>query len=512
MMAGRSTPNGDAPWPTLEQAKVRVLDHQRKLHRWTVTDPGRRFDDLFNLVCDRATLVVAWDRVARNKGARTAGVDGDTRRSVERRGVHPFLADLRSALRDGSFRPLPVRERLIPKKGGKSYRRLGIPALVDRVGQMALKLVLEPIFEAEFYPSSYGYRPSRSAHDAIAEIRHFTNRPSSYEWVIEGDIKACFDTVDHQILMRLVERRIADRKVLRLIRAFLRAGVIEAHGGYAASLTGTPQGGIASPLLANVYLSEFDRHFQELWESTMSPRWRRQHRTRRGLPNYRMIRYADDWVVVLDGSRDDAEALRDEIAGMLADRLAMTLAMDKTLVTHVDAGFDFLGTHIRRVTRDDRRVVMLTFPSKASLTAVKHKIKQATGPGTTSLRLADVLRTVNPILRGWATYHRHGAAKRTFDYLGHYTWWRMIYWLRRKHPHMTWKQTRRRYYGAGRICEDGIVLYDPASMPIRRYLYRGERIETPYNVGMIEARLRGHRHDDVELVGRVSELIANSPP
>ena len=152
MMAGRSTPNGDAPWPTLEQAKVRVLDHQRKLHRWTVTDPGRRFDDLFNLVCDRATLVVAWDRVARNKGARTAGVDGDTRRSVERRGVQPFLADLRSALRDGSFRPLPVRERLIPKKGGKSYRRLGIPALVDRVGQMALKLVLEPIFEADCAP------------------------------------------------------------------------------------------------------------------------------------------------------------------------------------------------------------------------------------------------------------------------------------------------------------------------------------------------------------------------
>lgn len=202
--ARRSSLNSDAPWPGLGEARERVLDHQRKLHRWANAEPERRFGDLFNLVCDRATLVVAWEQVASNRGARTAGVDAETRHAVERRGAVPFLEDLRSSLREGSFRPLPVREATIPKKGGK-LRRLGIPTLRDRVAQMALKLVLEPIFEADFYPSSYGYRPGRRAQDAIAEIHHFTSRPSNYEWVIEGDIKACFDNVDHRILMSQVE-------------------------------------------------------------------------------------------------------------------------------------------------------------------------------------------------------------------------------------------------------------------------------------------------------------------
>jgi RNA-directed DNA polymerase len=238
--------NNDAPWPGWFTADRRVLDHQRKLHRWARSEPYRRFDDVFNLVCDRATLVVAWDRVSGNRGARTAGVDAVTRRHVEEEiGVLPFLEELRCSLRDGSFTALPVRRVAIPKKSGK-LRFLGIPALRDRVAQMALKLILEPIFEVDFYPSSYGYRPGRRAQDAIAEIHHFTRRPSTYEWVIEGDIQACFDNVDHQILMGLVEERIADRKVLRLVRAFLRAGVVERHGGFAASLTGTPQGGGAT--------------------------------------------------------------------------------------------------------------------------------------------------------------------------------------------------------------------------------------------------------------------------
>jgi RNA-directed DNA polymerase len=511
-MTGRSTLNSDALWPDRDAAWVRVLDHQRKLHRWAVAEPGRRFDDLFNLVCDRATLLVAWERVATNRGARTAGVDAETRRTVEQRGVGRFLEELRCSLRDGPFRPLPVRERLIPKPDGRS-RRLGIPTLRDRVAQMALKAILEPIYEADFYPSSYGYRPGRSAHDAMAEIRHFITRPSTYEWVIEGDIEACFDTVDHQILMELVGQRVGDRKVLRLVRAFLRAGVIEEHGGYAATLTGTPQGGIVSPLLANVYLSELDRYFQHVWETEMSPRWRRQYRRRRSepLPNYRLIRYSDDFVVLLDGTRADAETVKTEVGEWLAERLGMKLSAEKTLVTHIDDGFDFLGFHTRRVIRNDGRQVVLTYPSKASLEAVKHKIKQATGPNTTSLRLVDVLRTVNPILRGWAAYHRHNAASRTFHYLGHYSWWRMIYWLRRKHR-MTWKQLRRRYYGADRIRQDGVVLYNPARTGIRRYRFRGAVIPTPYNVGLIQAHEPGSErwiNNTDDTIGRVSELISD---
>jgi RNA-directed DNA polymerase len=187
--------NTDESELALFRAERRVREIQTKLHRWARDDPHRRFDDLFNLVADPAFLLVAWDRVRGNKGARTAGIDGQTVSYVQTvRGVEGFLDELRSQLRDRSFRPLPVRERMIPKAGGKR-RRLGIAAVADRVAQASLKLVLEPIFEADFLPCSYGFRPNRRTHDAVAEIRHLTSH--SYEWIVEGDIKACLDAWSH---------------------------------------------------------------------------------------------------------------------------------------------------------------------------------------------------------------------------------------------------------------------------------------------------------------------------
>jgi RNA-directed DNA polymerase len=313
------------------------------------------------------------------------------------------------------------------------------------------------------------------------------------------------------VLLDLVERRVKDRKVLRLVRGFLRAGVVEAHGALAASLTGTPQGGIISPLLANIYLSVLDRHFARIWDTDMTPPWRRQQRRRKGLPNFRLVRYADDFVVLVHGTRSDAEALRREIGELLASKLGMNLSAEKTLVTHIDDGFDFLGFRIQRKARGDGRRVVLTYPSKAALAAVCHKIKKATGRGTTSLRLADVLREVNPILRGWAGYFRYGVSKRTFNYLGYYAWWRMALWLRRKHPRLSWKQMRRRYFGADRIAEDGVVLYNPAKTQVGRYRFRGGLICTPYNVDEVDAtgaRFRRTAHDDEAFIGRVSELVS----
>jgi RNA-directed DNA polymerase len=501
--------SGVSSWPTLLEAERRVLDHQRKLHRWARAEPARRFGDVFNLIWDRATLLVAWEKVAGNKGAMTAGVDRMTRLHVRVDiGVEPFLEDLRSCLKGGTFIPLPVRRTTIPKKSGKG-RSLGIPTLRDRVVQMAIKLILEPIFEVDAYPSSYGYRPGRRAQDAIAEIHHFTSR--GYEWVVEGDIQACFDHVDHQILMDLVAERVGDRKVLRLLRAFLRAGIIEQHGGYVASLTGTPQGGVASPLLANIYLSVLDRHFASVWEQQMNPPWRRQQRRRHGLPNYRLVRYADDFVVLVHGSKSDAATIKTQIAGLLADSLRMTLSAEKTHLTHIDDGFVFLGFRIQRRQRADRRRVVLTIASKAALAAVMHKIKEATGAATLSSALWQVLRKINPILRGWAAYFRYGASKRTFSYLGWYAWWRTIYWIRRKHPQLTWKQIRRRYYGADRISDDGWTLYNPAKMRVERYRYRGTQISTPYNIDLVDptgARFRRTSHDDQAFVGGLSELIS----
>jgi RNA-directed DNA polymerase len=204
-------------------AERRVLKIQGKLHWWARDDPHRRFDDLFNLVADPAFLLVAWDRVRGNRGARTAGVDGRTARSIESgHGVEGFLGELRSQIKDRSFRPLPVRERMIPKPGGK-LRRLGIATIADRVVQASLKLVLEPIFEADFHPCSYGFRPNRRAHDAVAEVRYLASH--SYEWIVEGDITACFDEISHPALMARVRARIGDRRVLALVKAFLKAGI-----------------------------------------------------------------------------------------------------------------------------------------------------------------------------------------------------------------------------------------------------------------------------------------------
>jgi RNA-directed DNA polymerase len=310
--------------------------------------------------------------------------------------------------------------------------------------------------------------------------------------------------------MGLVAERVKDRKVLRLVSAFLRAGVVELHGGFAESLTGTPQGGVASPLLANIYLSVLDRHFARTWDTEMSPPWRRQYRRRTGRPNYRLVRYADDFVVLVHGTRSEAEALKAQIGALLTSRLKMTLSDDKTHITHIDDGFAFLGFHIQAKTRGDGRRVVLTIPSKHALAAVMGKIKKLTRRGTTSLSLAEVLRTVNPVLRGWAAYFRYGASKKTFSYLGWYAWWRLLLWIRRKHPHLTWKQLRRRYYGTDRITEGGIVLYNPAKTRVERYRYRGTQISTPYNIDEVDpdgARYRRTSHDDTAFVGQVSEHL-----
>jgi RNA-directed DNA polymerase len=234
--------NTDAPWPDLDGAESRVLGIQTKLHQWAIDDPDRAFDDLYNLVCDPAFLVVAWNRVKGNRGARSAGVDGVKPRSIVF-GSEAFLTGLRDDLKARRFVPLPVREKLIPKKGGK-LRGLGIPTARDRTVQAALKLVLEPIFEVDFHPCSYGFRPRRRAHDAIAEIQYLASR--SYEWVLEGDIEACFDRISHPALLARVGKRIGDKRVVNLIKAFLKAGVLSEDGVTRDTVTGTPQGGLCS--------------------------------------------------------------------------------------------------------------------------------------------------------------------------------------------------------------------------------------------------------------------------
>jgi RNA-directed DNA polymerase len=480
-MSGVSLVNTDELESALFRAELRVLKIQTKLHRWARDDPHRRFDDLFNLVADPAFLLVAWDRVRSNKGAKTAGVDGRTALSIVLRvGVEEFLDGLRAVLKDRSFRPVPVRERMIPKPGGK-LRRLGIATITDRVVQASLKLVLEPIFEADFLPCSYGFRPGRRAHDAVAEIRYLATRPRTYEWIVEGDVKACFDEIDHTALMGRVRRRLADKRVLDLVKAFLKSGILGEDRQLRDTNAGTPQGSILSPLLSNIALSVLDEHIARLPGGPGTGKTEKARRLRHGLPNFKLVRYADDWCLMVKGSQPDAVALRDEIAGVLST-MGLRLSPDKTLITHIDEGVDFLGWRIQRHRkRGSNRHYVYTYPAKKSLKAVMAKVKTLCRQVGVNQPLDDLIRRLNPAVRGWCAYFRPGVSSVTFAYLGHYLWHRVWRWLRRKHRRSTWKDLRRRY------CDGGWwprgqqrELFDPEKLGTTRYRYRGSIIPSPW--------------------------------
>lgn len=469
--------NTGASWPSLSEAESLVHAMQTKLHQWATTDPGRRFDDLGNLVYDPAFLVVAWNRVRGNKGARSAGVDGVAPRSITTK-AETFLGGLRDDLKARRFVPTRVREKMIPK-GGRKLRRLGIPTAADRVVQAVLKLVLEPIFEADFKPCSYGFRPRRRAQDAIAEIHYLGSPTRNYEWVFEADITACFDEIDHTALMGRVRHRIGDKRILALVRAFLKAGILTEDGVSRATITGTPQGGILSPLLANIALSILDEHFTRRWEA-LGPQWTRAKRRRAGVPAYRLIRYADDFVVMVGGTRDDAEALWDEVSTVLGP-MGLRLSEHKSGVVHLDEGFDFLGWHIqrRRKRGHNGKRAVYTYPSKRALASVTGKVRSLTRRHK-HRTLADLLRAVNPVLRGWCNYFRHGVSSRTFGYVDHFSWWRIVGWLRKRHSGLNWGTLRRRHLPNWEIRDGGVQMFRPQAIVIDRYRYRGTRIPTPW--------------------------------
>ncbi|GAA0373730.1 group II intron reverse transcriptase/maturase [Actinoallomurus spadix] len=458
---------------------------QAKLHRWAAADPGRRFDDVFNFVHDPATLIVAFDRVAGNTGARTPGIDGLTVAAVEEQiGVPGFLNDLRTSLKDGSFRPLPVRERKIPKPGGSGkVRSLGIPTVADRVVQAALKLVLEPIFEADFEPVSYGFRPRRRAQDAIAEIHYFGTR--GYRWVLDADIEACFDSIDHTALMDRVRRRVKDKRVLALVKAFLKAGIFTELGDHKDTHTGTPQGGILSPLLANIALSVLDEHLHGPWKpgGAMSTEGRRAYRRRiKGLPTWRLVRYADDFVILVCGDQDDTHALREDITAVIAP-MGLRLSQAKTRVVHMADGFDFLGFRIQwRRKRGTDTWHVYTFIANRPIRSLKAKIRALTHR-TSQQDLGYVLSRLNRLMRGWAGYFQHAVAKHTLDNLENFAWWRVIRLMRQRYR-WKWKDVRRHLVTPTgrwrRPSADGIELFNIASTTITRYRYRASSIPNPY--------------------------------
>jgi group II intron reverse transcriptase/maturase len=353
-------------------------------------------------------------------------VDGQTRKAFKA-DYERQMTTLIDQLKRKTYKPQPVRRVYIPKHDGKK-RPLGIPALRDRIVQEALRAILDPIYESDLYRHSYGFRKGRRTMDAIAALMPLFYSNVKHYYVIEGDLQSYFDTVHHRTLMKLLRRRLKDRALLDLLWKFLKSGVMEG-GLFARTECGVPQGGVISPLLANVYLNEFDQWAAAQWDLDQNTRRRRRYA---GLGNYKMVRYADDFVVVSNGPITEVKATKQAIQQFLENELHLTLSEEKTVITHVNNGFDFLGFHIQRKRTEGKWAVHLRPTAKAK-ERVKRKLKALTSRNWTWMDEYTRLTTLNAIVRGWAAYYRHTSFVRDIGEITNFAWFRYLYWLRKKH-------------------------------------------------------------------------------
>ena len=396
---------------------------QHALYRAAKADPSRRFHALFDKVHRRDVLERAWENVRRNRGA--AGIDRVTLADAEEYGIARLLGELAAELREGRYRPLPARRVFIPKPGTSEQRPLSIPSVRDRIVQAAVKIALEPVFEAGMLDCSYGFRPGRSAHDALQVL--IDESWQGRRWVVETDIANCFEAIGHSRLMQAIEERVCDRAVLSLLRGMLRAGVME-DGSLRRSTAGTPQGGVISPVLCNVYLHRLDR----AWSTE-------EHGV--------LVRYADD-ALVMCATREQAEAALARLTALLAE-LGLEPKAAKTRIVHLaegEEGFDFLGFHHRLVRGRTPKSAHLTFlarwPARKAVQGARDRIREITGRKWLWMPAGDIVRDLNLFLRGWSGYFRYGNSARVLGQIRNYALVRLASWLSKK-------GNRRRAWGWG---------------------------------------------------------------
>lgn len=392
----------------------------RRLVDWLKPSHGTKVHSLVDKIYHPGNLRLAWEKVRANRGS--GGIDGESLEDFEEQ-LEDNLQRLHEELRDKTYRPAPVREHLIPKAGqpGK-YRKLGIPTVYDRVCQQAIKNRLEPIFEEAFDEASFGYRPMRSAWDAVdkgtEEIRE------GHEWIVDADLKDFFTTVDHGKLMELLNQRVSDGRVLGLVESILKAGV-QGKGGLRPTEQGTPQGGVISPLLSNILLTPFDREMRKM--------------------GYRLTRYADDWCITCD-TRDEAARVL-HVAGRVLSKLGVTLNREKTRILHASQGIEFLGFKIKRGVRrlelgekqiksGARRGGLYRYPTQKALENFKEKIRKMTRRNN-GLSTRQLIELINPVLRGWGIYFRKANVRKLFN--------RLDRWIVRR----IWSHRRKRWRNSG---------------------------------------------------------------
>ena len=436
--------------------KVREL--QRKLFVCAKQSKTRRFHALYDRIFRSDVLREAWKRVRANRG--TAGIDKETIEGIEQMGVDPFLEEIQAVLKAGEYRPQPVKRRYIAKGDG-GQRPLGIPTVRDRVVQMAAKLIIEPIFEADFLECSHGFRPKRSATEALEKIREGGNRGLNF--VVDADIEKYFDNIDQEKLMDMVKERISDRRVQKLLRQWLKAGVME-DGTVRETLAGTPQGGVISPLLSNIYLHYLDRVWQNKCEHIG-----------------KLVRYADDLVVMCDTETKAKEAHRR--LSIIMQRLGLKLHPEKTRIVNLSRGkesFEFLGCTIRKrrsIQRNPRWHFVQRWPAPKAMKRIRQRVHELTDARRSGARdVKQIIASLNPVLRGWCHYFRSGNADGKFNRIDRYVHGRIQHWLLRRggQRRAVWMDDWQpeRLYDMGLYRLQGHVVYPAQATPIRLSLSR----------------------------------------
>ncbi len=465
-----------------------VLRIQQMLYAQAKENCERRFKRLYKYLTHPEWVALAIDAVLVNRGSRTAGVDGMTRKHYLTDEARRQLAEsIINELANETYTPRPVRRVYIPKANGQK-RPLGIPTIKDRVVQELVRMLLEPIYEGTFLPCSYGFRPKRCTWDALAEVYTFLLPKQGYHMVIEGDLQDCFGTIHHGLLMKQLRRRILDKPVLRLVWKMLRAGYLE-DLRYHETEAGTPQGGIVSPLLANVYLHQLDEWFHTHYlkytktQRLVASRCTGCKKPARNL-YVRYVRYADDFVVLMRGTKEEAEALKQQVATFIREQMQMTLSDDKTLITPATTGFDFLGVrNIVGAQRSSGRLMPYQLPRRKSVNAFKDAVRRLTHPSRDQIHPLERMRALNWLIAGWANYHRWGNAKRTFSSLKDWTIRKVHRMLRRylstgkrgknRRP-PGWRTTHRRFFQPVAACQNLARKYP------KYKTWRTPAVRTPY--------------------------------